>query len=151
MRAAAVTLLATFSFLASAQLLDQLPKCAQDCYGRNTGNCGALDIKCICGNSTLIEGLSCCVASTCNSQDQNTTIMFAKNLCEANGVTVPTSASCAASSPTSTGGSATQSGQSSGTPTQQATSSPSSTGAAAIHTGIGIGLGLGMAGLFAAL
>ncbi|KAF2749638.1 hypothetical protein M011DRAFT_524329 [Sporormia fimetaria CBS 119925] len=163
MRFTAVTLLAAVSSLAAAQLLDQLPECAQKCYTSNQGTCNAIDIGCICGNSTLIEGLSCCVSQTCQAAEQDTIIKFASGLCAAYDVEVPTSATCAGSSATPA---PTQSASESASEAASQTTSepsetesaaaedsptPSSTGGAAVHTGVGIGLGLGMVGLLAAL
>jgi len=42
----------------------------QDCFGSNFGSCGQFDFACICGNQTLIGGLSCCVYQTCNPEEQ---------------------------------------------------------------------------------
>jgi hypothetical protein len=71
MRFATLGLVAALSALGAAQnLLDRLPKCAQSCYANNQGDCNAIDIACICGNSTLISGLSCCVFESCNPEEQ---------------------------------------------------------------------------------
>ena len=38
-----------------------LPDCAQQCVGTSFGNCGLLDVKCICSNDYIVEDLGCCV------------------------------------------------------------------------------------------
>jgi hypothetical protein len=148
---------------AAQSLLKGLPDCAKDCVGNNFGGCSLLDVPCICANKDLINNLSCCVANTCSAADQAAVIKFAKDLCVANGVSVPTQASCAASaSPTGSSASSSaassgspSSGSSSATPTaaaNSATASAAQSGAAAVPTmGSGLGLGVAMAGLLAAL
>ncbi|KAF2474754.1 uncharacterized protein BDR25DRAFT_301396 [Lindgomyces ingoldianus] len=172
MRLSVVALLATLSSLGLAQL-DQLPKCAQTCFGNNLGGCNALDFKCVCSNSALIAGLSCCVSQTCTPTEQESTIKVAVQLCNAYQVSVPTSASCAASqtgastaapsasgasrnvtaaitsgaSAASTGAKTSVSGAAASGPPSQA----GSTGAAPLQTA-GAGLvGVAIAGLMAAL
>ncbi|KAF2265681.1 hypothetical protein CC78DRAFT_532346 [Lojkania enalia] len=132
-------------------LLGQIPRCAQLCFGTDYGECQGFDIGCICDSEDLIHKVSCCVFATCSIADRNTTIEFASNLCAANGVTVNTNPSCPSTS------SAAPTATSSGTASSETTvvsgvANPSSTAAAGIHTAAaGMGVGLAMAGILAAL
>jgi len=126
MRFATLAIVAGLSAMVSAQGLDDLPTCAQKCYEENTGDCSPLDIKCICGTKELIEGLSCCVKRTCDEASTELTIQFAAKLCNANGVEVPTSPSCAASLVSST---AAPTGSSTASASDEANSSAITSGA----------------------
>ncbi|KAF2200137.1 hypothetical protein GQ43DRAFT_473008 [Delitschia confertaspora ATCC 74209] len=170
MRFSSFATLAAFCSLALAQNpLSGLQPCARDCLTDDFGGCALLDVKCICGNKNLIDNLSCCVSKNCNADQQQETIKFAHDICVANGVTVPTVASCAAtaastgtasaasvSSSVSSGSvtSAPSGSSASTTPTaagNSASSSAGPTGAAALPTiGAGLGLGVAMAGVLAA-
>ncbi|KAK2072389.1 hypothetical protein P8C59_006746 [Phyllachora maydis] len=78
-----------------------LPSCATDCADKylagGIGDCGT-DPKCICASKDFIADISCCVADTCNKSDQAQAIQFAQQICNANGVSVPTTAVCTATS-----------------------------------------------------
>ncbi|KAF1950677.1 hypothetical protein CC80DRAFT_597947 [Byssothecium circinans] len=131
------TLATTLGSLAVAQL-GNLPKCAQDCFGSSLGSCSQLDFKCVCGNSTLISSLSCCVAQTCTREEQDSTIQLAVSLCKQVGVNVPTSASCASSTPASTPAPSSSSGAGNAT---NATASTSAASGGATPTGSAAGVG----------
>ncbi|PVH96009.1 hypothetical protein DM02DRAFT_617519 [Periconia macrospinosa] len=166
--ATATALVALLGSLTYAQL-DQLPKCAQDCFGNSLGSCKQLDFKCICGNATLISSLSCCVSTTCNPQEQASVIQLASSLCQANGVTVPTQASCASgassstSAPSASGNGSSNSSVVSTTPARSSSSnSPSGSatraggsnspaGGVPMATAGAMGLAMGMAGMLFAL
>ncbi|KAF1945447.1 hypothetical protein EJ02DRAFT_463276 [Clathrospora elynae] len=178
MRFSILAAIAAFSSTVLAQgLLDQIPKCAQTCFGNSLGNCGPIDIGCICG-SNVITSVACCVFSTCPQADINTTISFATQICSLQNVQLDltpdcpsngTSSSSAASgsmSPTASvsgmSGSASHAAStamassataSSATASSATGASASSTGAAAIlqTAGTGMGFGMVMAGLLAFL
>ncbi|KAF2176679.1 hypothetical protein K469DRAFT_722069 [Zopfia rhizophila CBS 207.26] len=169
MRFSSVAIVAALSSLALAQnLLDQLPKCAQDCVGSNFGGCNPFDIPCVCKNKDLISNLSCCVSTKCSQQEQDATIKFAIDLCKAYNIEVPTSASCSAGASSTSAASVSSGASNASSVTSEAstqapvtaitgassasTPAAQSTGAAALHTaGAGFGMGVAMAGFFAAL
>jgi hypothetical protein len=64
-----LTAVALLSSLAAAQI-PGLPSCAATCVGTSFGDCGSLDVKCICSSEGLLSGLSCCVSTACNEDDQ---------------------------------------------------------------------------------
>ncbi|KAL2350778.1 hypothetical protein BJ546DRAFT_378024 [Cryomyces antarcticus] len=132
MRSSLLAVVASFGVAAFAQTLSDLPSCASACVGSNLGGCSTLDIKCICNNANLISSLSCCVAGACSASDQQKTINFASQLCAAQGITLPTTATCA-STASSTSGSATGSSTASGS----ASASASSTGTGTTVVGVG--------------
>ncbi|OAL53316.1 hypothetical protein IQ07DRAFT_585261 [Pyrenochaeta sp. DS3sAY3a] len=161
MRFSIVAAVAAFSSTVLAQnLLDQIPKCAQDCFGNSLGTCRTTDIACICGNKEVINSVSCCVFATCPQSDIQSTIDFAVNLCKIVNIEVSTTPDCP-SNGTSTNSTTTPSASASTTPSVTAltgSNTPSaagvsSTGAAAPFqtAGAGLGLGMAMAGLFALL
>ncbi|KAM5449407.1 hypothetical protein MaudCBS49596_004888 [Microsporum audouinii] len=80
--------------VAASQGISELPKCAQVCAGKGfPAECGA-DVKCICTSSSFLDAITCCVATSCNSDEQKKTIQFAKGICGGVGVNVPDSAVC---------------------------------------------------------
>ncbi|KAL4896435.1 hypothetical protein BDV59DRAFT_198815 [Aspergillus ambiguus] len=133
--------------------MDGLPSCAQSCATDSIPKkCSMIDIACICGDSSFITNISCCVAKTCGSAEQEgkpplPSIKFANQICSGAGITdLPQSASCA-------GGSSETSGASSATSTSQSTNTASgasatttgassdTTGTATAHTGESTGSG----------
>ncbi|EPE07044.1 extracellular membrane protein [Ophiostoma piceae UAMH 11346] len=80
-----------FAGLAAAQF-SQLPTCAQSCANtylqKGIGNCG-VDVKCICSDSDFLGGIACCLAQPggCDTADQSSAVVFASQLCAAQGVT----------------------------------------------------------------
>ncbi|KAH9860534.1 hypothetical protein J1614_011865, partial [Plenodomus biglobosus] len=160
LRASILAAVAAFSASALAQgnLLSQIPQCAQTCFGNNLGSCGPLDIACICGNSAVINTVSCCVFATCPQSDIESTIGFATNLCSLQNVQVDTTPDCPANGTTSASASASASAAStaspSGSPTASGSPAASTATAAAAplqQAGAGLGLGAVMAVLFAYL
>ncbi|KAF1996144.1 hypothetical protein P154DRAFT_525854 [Amniculicola lignicola CBS 123094] len=132
MRFSTVAFLGALSSVALAQsLLDQLPKCAQVCFGSNFGGCQTLDIGCICGNAALIAELSCCVSKGCTAKEADATIKFAAGLCQANGISVPSAASCAASSGASSTPAPASSSSGSGVAASSAAGSTTAAGSSA--------------------
>ncbi|TVY19840.1 hypothetical protein LARI1_G001339 [Lachnellula arida] len=123
--------------------------------GTTVGGCNALDIACICASSGFLNNVSlvhpqsrkmhdiaCCLAASCNSQDQATAVAFAKNLCTTSGATnVPSAVVCSTSKPT-TNGSLTSSSASSAvaSTTSATTTAKGNTGA---HNLAGIVAGMG--------
>ncbi|KAF2148246.1 hypothetical protein K461DRAFT_282672 [Myriangium duriaei CBS 260.36] len=104
-----------------------LPDCTANCIDSTYGGCGSFNIKCICGSSTWIAGLACCISKVCSPADQETTIKFADNLCAANGVTtLQSTATCAPGQTPSFVAGATNTGSASG-----GSSSASTTGSSA--------------------
>ncbi|CBX90299.1 hypothetical protein IAQ61_001796 [Plenodomus lingam] len=148
LRSSIITAVAAFgaSALAQGNLLSQIPQCAQTCFGNNVGSCGPLDIACICGNSAVINTVSCCVFATCPESDIQSTIGFATNLCNLQNVQVDTTPDC----PANNNGTATGPGNSTstlpGSNTNGSSPSPSpgqSSSAAAPLQQASVGLGLG--------
>ncbi|KAL2040830.1 hypothetical protein N7G274_006288 [Stereocaulon virgatum] len=83
---------------ASAGDLAALPACAQLCLGNSTtsqGSCASEDIQCLCSNDNYVQVLSCCVATKCNSVDQDSAASFNTQLCSSVNVTLPNYLGCA--------------------------------------------------------
>ncbi|OJJ47456.1 hypothetical protein ASPZODRAFT_24385 [Penicilliopsis zonata CBS 506.65] len=80
-----------------ATSISDLPTCAQSCATNAIpSSCSLIDIKCICESGTFITDIACCVASSCDSADQEKTIEYADELCGSAGVSdLPQSATCA--------------------------------------------------------
>ncbi|KAF1838687.1 hypothetical protein BDW02DRAFT_644481 [Decorospora gaudefroyi] len=170
MRFSFVAAVAAFSSTVLAQRVDDLPTCAQTCFGDKIGSCASTDIACIC-SSKVIDEVACCVFATCTQAQIDTTIDFARDICSLADVEIntnpdcpsasssapPASLSSAASSSAVTAitGSATQSDSASPTEsgTASAATTPTGTGAAApLQTASGaLGFGVVMAGLLAVL
>jgi len=70
MRTTALTLVAAFASTVFGAGTSGLPACAQGCIGTSFGSCGSLDVKCICSDTSLIQGLACCVSTSCDQADQ---------------------------------------------------------------------------------
>ncbi|CAO2648900.1 Nn.00g098490.m01.CDS01 [Neocucurbitaria sp. VM-36] len=165
MRFSFIVALAAFSSTVLAQgLLDQIPKCAQTCFGNNLGTCGFADIGCICGNKEVINTVSCCVFATCSEDDKKKTIDFAVNLCKLNNIDVDTTPDCpsngtasassgsVSSTPSATGSTGSQSTTSMGSQSPTAAGASSTGASAPFQTaGAGFGLGMAVAGLIAFL
>ncbi|PYI09017.1 hypothetical protein BO78DRAFT_48657 [Aspergillus sclerotiicarbonarius CBS 121057] len=101
--------------LVAAQGMESLPACARDCAtGAIPKSCSAIDVGCICSNTSFITSISCCVATACSEQDQKSAITFAQQICSGAGVTdLPQSAGCTSGSTASaTGESTTNTGAS---------------------------------------
>lgn len=164
MHLSSVVVFAALSSIALAQnLIDQIPTCASTCFGSNFGGCAPLDIGCICANKDLLSSLSCCIAGGCSAEDQETTIQFASDLCQANGVTVASSAFCASTSAPTASGTANSTTTPTGSTTPDLTllsgtatagsATAESTAAAPLHTAgscAGLGIGFVVAGLLVA-
>ncbi|KAH8676348.1 hypothetical protein BX600DRAFT_432861 [Xylariales sp. PMI_506] len=165
-----ITILALAS-LAAGQLGD-LPTCAKSCLteftsGDNIGGCAAINAKCICAQSTFIDGIACCLAGACDSADQSSAVTYAVSFCAIQGVSVPTAVSCTSTAastvaasttasatgtgttPAATGGSVTAT--STGTTSATSTSSASATPNAAHLEAGGSGAAGFLGGLLAAL
>ncbi|RAK98359.1 CFEM domain-containing protein [Aspergillus ibericus CBS 121593] len=130
--------------LAAAQGMESLPACARDCAtGAIPKSCSAIDVGCICSNTSFITSISCCVATACSDQDQNSAITFAQQICSGAGVTdLPQSAGCTSGSTASaTGQSTTNTGASATTTPSTATNGTnidsSNTAASATATNTG--------------
>ncbi|KAF2854641.1 hypothetical protein T440DRAFT_475755 [Plenodomus tracheiphilus IPT5] len=161
LRASIIAAVVAFSSTALAQgnLLSQIPQCAQTCFGNNLGSCGPLDIGCICGNTPVINTVSCCIFATCPQSDIQSTIAFATNLCSLQNVQLDTTPDCPANGTSSASPSAsTASGASAYASATRTAASGSPTAATATaaaaplqQAGAGLGLGAVMAVLFAYL
>ncbi|KAF2665983.1 hypothetical protein BT63DRAFT_427768 [Microthyrium microscopicum] len=149
MRFSTITI-AAFAALAQAQSLSDLPKCAQTCVGTSLGStgCSSLQIDCICKSSKWISDLSCCVAGTCSTADQQNTITFAQQLCQTVGVTLPTSAQAACAAGNGTSANTTASASSSTSSTAASGTANANSGASREYAGSGVAIAA--AGLFAA-
>ncbi|KAF2759420.1 hypothetical protein EJ05DRAFT_345291 [Pseudovirgaria hyperparasitica] len=100
MRTSIAVIAAAYCSVVVAQI-QGLPNCAQSCANSGLAGCG-IDVGCICGNQTLIADLSCCVAGSCSSDEQQQVIDFAVGICRTAGITtLPTMAGCATTSMTS--------------------------------------------------
>ncbi|KAH4205459.1 hypothetical protein HBI95_137950 [Parastagonospora nodorum] len=172
-----------FSFAAIAALsaavmgqgISDIPKCAQACFASSLGSCGATDFACICGNTAVIDKVSCCIFATCPQADIAVTTQLAASLCKLANVVVNTAPICVATSALAglasatpsmspaASGSVTLSGSATssvGNGTASATSDSSSASASyAVSTGAAssqspdtkFGLGVVVAGLLAVL
>ncbi|CAK7205185.1 hypothetical protein SEUCBS139899_007950 [Sporothrix eucalyptigena] len=105
--------------LAAAQF-SQLPTCAQSCANKfltgGIGNCGS-DAKCICSDKDFLSDIACCLAEPggCDSADQSSAVVFASQLCAAQGVTdLPSAVTCSTTA-SGSGTAATATTTSSGT------------------------------------
>ncbi|KIH93672.1 hypothetical protein SPBR_04446 [Sporothrix brasiliensis 5110] len=169
--------------LAAAQFA-QLPTCAQSCANKfltgGIGNCGS-DAKCICSDKSFLSDIACCLAAPggCDAADQSSAVVFASQLCAAQGVTVPSAVTCTSTAggsgsgtvatattttgsgtPTETSGAAASKTESTSTTATGATTSPATTAAAgttsskstnyAPRESAGVGAGL-LGGVVAAL
>lgn len=78
--------------------------CANQFLLNGIGNCGR-DPKCICSDKSFIGEISCCLAKPggCNADDQKKAIVYASQLCSANGVSVPSEVVCNKSGNNGTG------------------------------------------------
>ncbi|PNS17704.1 GPI-anchored CFEM domain protein [Sphaceloma murrayae] len=134
MRSLAIAL-AALATTATAQRVSfpGLPSCAGTCVTSDFGGCGPLDIKCICSNKSLIDGLACCVSTTCNAQEQGNVISFANSFCGSYSVSdLPQAATCApgaASTPTAAASASTTATGSSASVTATTTGASSSAAA----------------------
>ncbi|KAL5114980.1 hypothetical protein ACEQ8H_007153 [Pleosporales sp. CAS-2024a] len=103
MRFSIIALVAAFSSTALAQnLLNQIPKCAQTCFGNNMGTCGLADIACICSGPNILP-VSCCVFATCSQAEIASTIQFAVQICKLQNVNINTQPVCASTTATLSG------------------------------------------------
>ncbi|TEY82953.1 hypothetical protein BOTCAL_0026g00160 [Botryotinia calthae] len=131
------TVLAGFT---SAQ--NGLPTCAQSCVtqyttGSQIAGCASLDIACICSNSSFLNGIACCLADACDTEDEQTAVTYAQNLCRTSGVTnLPSVVSCA-SSASSTSSSAASSATGAAGTTTSGSSTASRTGTSSSNTATG--------------
>ncbi|KAI9779887.1 MAG: hypothetical protein M1816_003312 [Peltula sp. TS41687] len=114
----AALLITGFSTVIAAQSLADLPKCAQGCVGSSVSvpGCQSFDIRCICSNRDWLQGVACCLAKACSSEEQANAVKFAGSFCATAGVTVPNQVTC----PSAAAGSSSAASQST------ASSSPSS-------------------------
>ncbi|KAK7748655.1 hypothetical protein SLS53_000676, partial [Cytospora paraplurivora] len=102
------------------------------------------DPKCICSNQDFLGTISCCLVDACDAADQAKAITFAQEICQANGVTVASTATCstAAASGTASGTAASTSAsttatgiaESSTTATDTTTSTAATTSGSAAGT-----------------
>ncbi|KAL1894947.1 hypothetical protein Sste5346_005634 [Sporothrix stenoceras] len=136
----------SFTILALAGLavaqFNQLPTCAQSCANKyltgGIGNCGS-DAKCICSDKDFLSGIACCLAAPggCDAADQSSAVVFASQLCAAQGVTVPSAVTCTSTAASGSGSAAaatTTSGSGTATETSGTATKTSGTGAAATDT-----------------
>ncbi|PSR82520.1 hypothetical protein BD289DRAFT_371099 [Coniella lustricola] len=132
-----VAALALYAGLSVAQY-SGLPTCAQSCAsdqfsGGSYAGCGT-DPKCICSNQDFLSNIACCLTGACDEADQSSAIVFATQICSANGVTVPTVVSCAtasAASSTAASAAASQTTDSSASATSGSTASSSASSGSA--------------------
>ncbi|KAM0802825.1 hypothetical protein BDR22DRAFT_842557 [Usnea florida] len=98
--------------LAQAQL-QNLPDCAKPCASTLPSQCN-LDVSCICSDSSWISGISCCISTKCSPSDQQKTLNVAVQLCDTVKVTLPSAASCPASTGATAGASSAVAGATAG-------------------------------------
>ncbi|KAJ4855114.1 CFEM domain-containing protein [Trichoderma breve] len=94
---ASVLSLVFLSGLAAAQ--SGIPTCATGCVtqfttGTSIAGCGQLDIACICKNADFLNGIACCLASSCDQAAQTQAVNYAKQICSSAGVSTPDSVVC---------------------------------------------------------
>ncbi|OAX77125.1 hypothetical protein ACJ72_08580, partial [Emergomyces africanus] len=65
-----IAAVASLLTLVSAQGLGGLPDCAKACAGNAIPKECGLDVKCICTAEAFLTGITCCVAKSCNEEDQ---------------------------------------------------------------------------------
>lgn len=107
---------------------------AQQFSGGSYGNCGT-DPKCICSNDAFLSTIACCLAGACSAADQASAITFAIQICQAQGVAVPTVVSCAtAATATPTSGSPTTGGAATTAPEVTPTGANDAAGATPMAT-----------------
>ena len=63
-------LLTTLSPLVYSASIWGLPNCASSCVTSSFGGCSQIDIECICQNTAFISSLTCCVAKSCDDDEQ---------------------------------------------------------------------------------
>ncbi|PNY29141.1 Uncharacterized protein TCAP_00941 [Tolypocladium capitatum] len=136
MKSALVMALAA-SLVAAQDPLGSIPACARDCVaqfvtGSGIAGCKAADIACVCKNKDFLGSIACCLAKVCSQDDQNKTVQYATQLCNASGVQVPSKVVCSSSaSPSgSATGSATGSASGSASGSATSTAAPKATGTA---------------------
>ncbi|KIV94274.1 hypothetical protein PV10_02056 [Exophiala mesophila] len=123
--------------LVSAQGTLELPTCAISCISDSLpADCGGAP-ACICGRASFIEGISCCIFTSCDEADSEKALNYAHGICDPTGEggLLPAQAGCADNSTTngtdttSTTSSATESSstESSATTTASGTESAAST------------------------
>lgn len=89
--------------LVSAQGLDSIPPCALQCALKSLSqstSCSPSDIGCICSAKDFVKGLVPCVQGACTSTEFQDTIVAAKALCQAAGVTLSVPTAVATAAPT---------------------------------------------------
>ncbi|KAM6486129.1 hypothetical protein HDV62DRAFT_353210 [Trichoderma sp. SZMC 28011] len=96
---ASVLSLVFLSGLAAAQAGGGIPTCATGCVtqfttGTSIAGCGQLDIACICKNADFLNGIACCLASSCDQAAQTQAVNYAKQICSSAGVSTPDSVVC---------------------------------------------------------
>ena len=64
------SLLAFASLLAAVTAQNGVPTCAAGCVRNLPSQCATQDIGCICGDSSFITNVSCCVFKSCPQSDQ---------------------------------------------------------------------------------
>lgn len=81
--------------------------CANKYLTGGIGNCGS-DAKCICSDKDFLSGIACCLAAPggCDVADQSSAIVFASQLCAAQGVTVPSAVTCTSTAASGSGSAA---------------------------------------------
>ncbi|KAH6612500.1 hypothetical protein C7974DRAFT_405716 [Boeremia exigua] len=142
MRFSVIAAVATFSATVLGQgLVGQIPQCAQSCFGTdNLGTCNLIDVACICGSSAITQ-VACCVLSSCNQADIDTTINFASTLCRGAGVTLNTSPDCAAANSSSSASSSASASASAAASSSAASGSASVTAITGTNTASGSATG----------
>ncbi|KAF6225667.1 hypothetical protein HO133_009667 [Letharia lupina] len=75
---------------ASAGSLTELPTCAQSAAeaGISATGCAESDFACICGDSKFVTSLHNLIETVCSAADQQVTLAFAQQICDAVGVTL---------------------------------------------------------------
>ncbi|KAK4085309.1 uncharacterized protein Triagg1_299 [Trichoderma aggressivum f. europaeum] len=102
---ASILSLVFLSGLAAAQ--DGIPTCATGCVvqfttGTSIAGCGQLDIACICKNADFLNGIACCLVSSCDKDAQTQAVNYAKQICSSAGVSTPDQVVCNEKSSSST-------------------------------------------------
>ncbi|RVX72331.1 hypothetical protein B0A52_04536 [Exophiala mesophila] len=126
--------------LVSAQGTLELPTCAISCISDSLpADCGGAP-ACICGRASFIEGISCCIFTSCDEADSEKALNYAHGICDPTGEggLLPAQAGCADNSTTNgTDTTSTTSITSSGTESSATTATSGTESAASTTSGSG--------------
>ncbi|KAH6608614.1 hypothetical protein Trco_001960 [Trichoderma cornu-damae] len=62
--------------------------------GTSIAGCQQLDIGCICKNADFLNGIACCLSTSCDKASQDQAVQYAKQICSSAGVSTPDQVVC---------------------------------------------------------